>query len=172
MDTKLKESEQRFATTLKCIGEAVIAADSDRIITFINPVAEALTGWKRVEALGKGLNDVFCTIDEGLDHFGNTETPAAKALQKSAAVILENRVLISKDGRQVPIDLNASPIRDDKGNSGGVVLVFRDVSDRRRTEAQIREQAALLDKAQDAIVVGDLEGKILFWNKSSEHIYG
>jgi PAS domain S-box-containing protein len=170
MEKKLKESEQWFATTLKCIGEAVIATNRERLITFMNPVAEMLTGWKLNEALGKNLMEVFKIVDDSRKNLD--ETPITRSFKRNASISTINHTLISKNGTERAIDANASPIRDDKGNIAGVVMVFRDITERRRVEEQLREQAALLNKAQDAIIVRDMEDRIVFWNKSAEDLYG
>jgi PAS domain S-box-containing protein len=170
MERRLKESEQWFATTLRCIGDAVIATNKERLITFMNSVAETLTGWKQEEALGKYLMEVFNIMDER-SHPLN-ETPVTRSFRQNSSVSSINHTLRAKDGTERSIDTNAAPIRDDKGNIAGVVMVFRDITERRRVEEQLREQAALLDKAQDAILVRDLEDRIVYWNKSAEYLYG
>ncbi len=144
MERKLKESEQWLATTLKSISEAVIATDTQGCIKFMNPVAEALTGWKQAEALGRDASEVFKIIN------GKTrapsESPIMKVLQEGAVIELgDNNLLIARDGTEILIDNSAAPIRDDKGLTNGVVLVFRDVTERRQAEEELRQYA---DKLQ------------------------
>lgn len=137
MESKLKESQRWFATTLKSIGDAVIATDKKGVVTFMNPVAEALTEWKQEEALGKNLTEVFNIINE--ESLNPAEDPATKVLQKETIVGMSNHILIARKGKETPIEDNASPLRDDKGEITGVVLIFRDISQRKQTEAALRE---------------------------------
>ena len=130
IERKLKESEQWLATTLKSIGDAVISTDKKGFITFMNPVAEALTGWKQQDALGKDLTEVFNIIDEETRTL--TENPATKVIRQGVAIGLATHTLIAKDGTEKPIEDSAAPIRDDKGDITGTVLVFRDITERKR----------------------------------------
>jgi PAS domain S-box-containing protein len=124
-------SRQWFATTLASIGDAVIATDTKGFITFINPVAQTLTGWKQEEANGKLLKEVFKIINEQTRE--PVEDPVAKAIREGTVVGLANHtVLIAKDGRETPIDDSAAPIKNQRGELTGVVLIFRDVTERRK----------------------------------------
>src|SRR5262245_12027522 len=126
-------SERRYAVTLSSIGDGVIATDNQARVSFLNPVAEALTGWRLADAIGRPLTEVFRTINEQTRQ--PAEDPAAKVLRLATIVGLANRtVLLARDGREVPIDDCGAPILDDRGGIQGVVLVFRDVSQRRRAE--------------------------------------
>ncbi len=138
MERKLKESEKRFATTLKSIGDAVIATDRNGLITFMNPVAEKLLGWKLEEVLDKKLTEVFKIIN--MYSRKPAENPVTKVLLEGFTVGLANHtLLISKNGEEIPIDDSAAPIKDDKEDIIGVVLVFRDVTDRIRAELSLRQ---------------------------------
>ena len=136
MENKLKESERSLSTILQSIGDAVIATDKKESIAFINPVAEALTGWNKEDALGRGVTEVFNIIDEKTRKF--VKNPATKALKENSALGLESHTLIAKQGREISIYDNVAPIRDDKGNVTGVVLVFRDITDHKRAEEELR----------------------------------
>jgi PAS domain S-box-containing protein len=126
-------NERRYAVTLASIGDAVIAADVRARVTFLNPAAEALTGWTPADAAGRPLTEVFRIINERTRQ--PAEDPAAKVLRTGAVVGLANHTaLISRDGRETPIDDCGAPIVDDKGDVAGVVLVFRDVTQRRRAD--------------------------------------
>jgi two-component system cell cycle sensor histidine kinase/response regulator CckA len=152
MERKLKESEQWLSTTLKSIGDAVIATDANGFVSFMNPVAEVLTGWNQQDAAGKPLSEVFNIINEETGK--QTEDPATRVLRKGFVVGLANHtVLIAKDGMKRPIDDSGSPIKDDKGNIIGVVLVFRDITEKRRLEQE-------LIKADKLESVGILAGGI------------
>ncbi|HBB32251.1 MAG TPA: hybrid sensor histidine kinase/response regulator [Cyanobacteria bacterium UBA8803] len=134
MEQQLQQREQWLATTLKSIGDAVIATDPQQLITFMNPVAEALLGCQQAEVLGHDLSDVFHTIHENAREA--IENPVALVLQKGMSVPLENQtLLITKDGREIPIDNTAAPIKNDTGNILGAVLVFHDVTEQRRIKA-------------------------------------
>jgi len=149
MEMELKESKEWLDATLKSIGDAVIATDTKGYVTFMNPVAEALTGWKQEDAVGKDLTEVFSIIDEGTRN--PTENPATKALQKGVIICLADHptVLIAKDGKEIPIDDSAAPIRDDKGDITGAVLVFRDITERKWAEEVIRKQLRELKRLEE-----------------------
>jgi PAS domain S-box-containing protein len=138
MEKMLKESERWFATTLKSIGDAVIATDIDGVITFMNPVAEDLTGWKMEEASSRNLTDIFRIIN--METRLPVENPVLKVLLKGMTVGLANHtVLIARNGTEVPIDDSAAPIKDDKGNMIGAILVFRDITEREKAEKELRK---------------------------------
>jgi PAS domain S-box-containing protein len=134
----LRESEAWLSTTLNAIGDAVIATDRDGHVTFANPVAEGLTGWGREEALGEPLTDVFNIVNEETGE--QVEDPVARVLREGVVVGLGNHTaLIAKDGTRRPIDDSGAPIRDADGNPIGAVLVFHDVTEKRRAEKELRE---------------------------------
>jgi len=153
MQRKLKESEQWLATTLKSIGDAVIATDTGKLITFMNPVAEALTGWKQEEAIGKPLKNVFKVINGKTGK--QADDPVAKVLREGVIVGLANHtVLIAKDGTKRSVDDSGAPIIDDKGKIIGVVLVFRDITERKITVEQLRASEEINRSVVDNINVG------------------
>jgi len=136
MERKLKESERWLATTLRSIGDGVIATDEKGLVTFMNPVAGALTGWKWEDALGKDFTEVFNIVNEQTR--ARPESLVTRVIREGVVVGLANHsMLIAKDGREIPIDDSAAPIRDDKGNITGVVLVFRDITERKWAEQQV-----------------------------------
>lgn len=135
-ERKLHDSERRYATTLKSIGDAVIATDPSGCVTFLNGVAETLTGWSREDAIGKPLVDIFHIVNETTRQIA--VNPVEKVLREGVSVGLANHtVLLSRDGRETPIDDCASPIFDDTGKLTGTVLVFHDVTEQRRKEKEI-----------------------------------
>ncbi len=145
MEKKLRESERWLATTLRSIGDAAIATDNNARITFMNPVAERLTGWKEKEALAKPLTEVFRIINR--DTRQPVENPTTRVFREGITVGLANHtMLIARDGREIPIDDSAAPIKDDPGNIIGVILVFRDVTEREKVEAQRQELTAELER--------------------------
>ena len=138
MERKLRESELWLATTLKSIGDGVITTDSRERVTFMNRVAEALTGWKQEDAVGKELTQVLTILHK--ETRASAKNPVTKALQEGQVVELAmDTVLVSSDGEEIPIADTAAPIVDDKGNLAGAVLVFRDITEHRRVEESLRE---------------------------------
>jgi PAS domain S-box-containing protein len=145
MDKKLKESEQWLATTLKSIGDAVIATDRNGRVAFMNPVAENLTGWGQGESLGKDLSEIFNVIDE--KSRTHIESPSVKVLRSRSAIRLPyNTQLIARDGVETPIDDSAAPILDAKGTIQGAVIAFRDITERHVAEEVLRQHAQYLIK--------------------------
>lgn len=131
-----EDSNAWFSTILQSIGDAVIATDAQGDVVFMNPVAESLTGWKQEEALGKPLAEVFRIVNDQTHE--PVEDPVTKVIRAGTVVGLANHtLLITKNGTEIAIDDSGAPIRDDKGNVMGVVLVFHDVTKRRRTERRL-----------------------------------
>ena len=128
----LHAERERFRTTLTSIGDAVVVTDAQGRITLLNPVAQALTGWG-AEALGQPLDTVFRIVNETTRE--TMENPVSKVLRLGTIVGLANHtVLIAKDDSELSIDDSGAPIRDTRGRIVGVVLVFRDITDRRGSE--------------------------------------
>jgi PAS domain S-box-containing protein len=139
IEQRLKDSERWLATTLKSIGDGVVATDRDGRIKFMNPVAETLTGWKESEALGKSLIEVFRLASA--DTRQMLENPAIRVLREGTVVGQSaNALLLSRDGRETPVYDSAAPIRDDNGNVAGVVLIFSDITERKRSEEALRRK--------------------------------
>jgi PAS domain S-box-containing protein len=138
----LRQSEERWSTTLHSIGDAVIATDANGRIMFINEVAEKLTGWPLSEAQGRDLEEVFNIINEVTRI--KPESPVAKAIRLGQVVGLANHTaLIRRDGTELPIEDSGAPIRDKDGQVTGVVLVFHDISEKRRAEKALRDSERL-----------------------------
>ena len=170
-EASLHESERRWATTLASIGDAVIATDVEGKITFMNPVAEELTGWVSKDAAAKPVPEVFNIINEQTRR--EVENPVAKVLREGMIVGLANHTILArKDGTEVPIDDSGAPIRDGDGKTIGVVLVFRDITERKRTEEEKTRFAAIVESSDDAIIGKDLHGIIVSWNKGADKTYG
>ncbi|HKI38309.1 MAG TPA: PAS domain S-box protein [Gemmataceae bacterium] len=130
--------------TLASIGDAVITTDSNGGVTFLNPVAQSLTGWTLEGAAGQPLDSVFRIINE--ESRQPVESPTVRALREGVVVGLANHsLLIAKDGTERPIDESAAPIRNEQGEVAGVVLVFRDTSERRRHEQQVQDALTYAD---------------------------
>jgi PAS domain S-box-containing protein len=145
-ETELRKQSEWLRVTLSSIGDAVVSTDAEGRITFMNGVAESLTGWPQEEALGRPLPEVFNIINEQSRQA--VGSPALRALQEGTIVGPANHaILIARDGMEWPIDDSAAPIRNEQGEVAGVVLVFRDISERKQSEA---ERERLLASAQAA----------------------
>jgi PAS domain S-box-containing protein len=166
-----RTSREQLLTTLRSIGDGVIATDPQGRVTFMNEVAQGLTGWKFTEAEGKELPEVFSIVNE--ETRAVVESPAARVLREGVVVGLANHtVLIAKDGREISIDDSGAPIRDGEGNLVGVVLVFRSIAERRQAEEVRRRLASIVESSDDAVIGKTLDGIITSWNASAERLYG
>ncbi|MFC5862591.1 PAS domain-containing protein [Acidicapsa dinghuensis] len=133
-----------LSTTLRSIGDAVIVCDQDGKITLLNPTAEELTGWSSLEAVGEHLDAVFPIVNETSRK--KVESPVAKVLRTGQIVGLANHtVLIRRDGSEIAIDDSGAPIRGEKDGIAGVVLVFRDIAERRKAERELALRNAELE---------------------------
>ncbi|HXO22605.1 MAG TPA: PAS domain S-box protein [Thermoanaerobaculia bacterium] len=170
-ERELAAERERLRITLASIGDAVISTDALGRVTYLNGVAEALTGWTQAEAAGKPLPEVFHIINEYSRE--PAENPALHALREGMVVGLANHtVLIARDGAEWPIDDSAAPMLDESGAPVGVVLVFRDVTARRRAEEAQARLAAIVESSQDAIVSKNLDGVVRTWNAGAERLFG
>lgn len=135
----LCSTQEWFSTTLRSIGDAVIATDEKACVKLMNPVAESVTGWNEKDAIEKPLKDVFNIFNEETGK--QAEVPIERIIREGIVVGLANHtLLIAKDGTKRSIDDSGAPIRDDKGNIIGTILVFRDVTEKRQMERDINER--------------------------------
>ena len=142
MERALAAERERLAVTLSSIGDGVIATDAEGKVTLLNKLAENLTGWSQEKAVGKPLNQVFCTINEKSRR--PCENPVEKVLEIGKFFnIADNTVLIARDGTEKAIADSAAPILDRHGKIVGVVLVFRDVTEKRQLEQELQKTAKL-----------------------------
>ncbi|WZP00419.1 response regulator [Isosphaeraceae bacterium EP7] len=175
-ERQARDQEELFRVTLSSIGDAVISTDNQGRIRFLNPVAASLCGWDAAEAVGRPLIEVFDIVDEtsgepALD-------PVARVLRDGRVTGLVNHtILISRDGTQRPIEDSASPIRGDDGTPLGVVLVFRDITERRKADADVRSARERLRLTMEsvreyAIFTMDMAGVVDSWNTGAELVFG
>ncbi len=169
-EEELRRNREWLKVTLRSIGDAVIATDASGIITFLNPVAATLTGWPIREALGQPVQSVFRIVDEQSGR--PAENIVERVLREGFIVNLANHTaLISRDGREVPVEDSAAPIKDGAGNIIGVVLVFHDVTEKRRTQKALRESETkyrtLFENMAEEVhfwqLVRDEAGRIKTW---------
>jgi PAS domain S-box-containing protein len=159
---ELQQQREWFEVTLASIRDAVITADTQARVTFLNPVAEVMTGWKSAEARGKPLLEVFCIINE--DTRERVENPIEKVLATGQIVALANHTaLVARDGQEIGIEDRAAPIRDSSGAIVGAVMVFHDVSRRRTADRALRANeerlSAMFTQAAVGIALAELSGR-------------
>ncbi|RJQ56038.1 MAG: PAS domain S-box protein [Desulfobacteraceae bacterium] len=171
----LRDQREWLRVTLSSIGDAVIAADTGGRVTFINPVAQALTAWPIEEAMAHPIRNVFRIVNE------TTREPAEDVVERVLSAgnvvnLANHTALLTRDGREIPIEDSAAPIRDGAGNLIGVVLVFHDVTEKRRAQAALSESAEKLrivsDFTYDWEYWRSQDNRFLYVSPSCERITG
>ncbi len=157
LEAEASQLAGRLRTTLESISDPFFTVDREWLVTFMNPNAEVLFGVSQAEAVGRLCWEVIPTAEAG-----SIGVNLRRAADIHQTVLFEAGVV--DDGRWFAVSAYPS--------SEGVAVHFRDVTDRRKAGERLLEQATLLDQAQDAILVRDLDHRILYWNKSAERIYG
>jgi PAS domain S-box-containing protein len=175
LQSRLKSARDVNAITLQSIGDAVIITDSSGCIEKMNFVAEQLTGWTTAEVRGKDLAEVFRIINQ--ESRETVENPVKKVLKDGNVVGLANHtLLITREGKEIPIDDSGAPIKDEKGRVYGVVLVFRDVSEKKESQRKLLERdkqyKILTETASDSIISIDENSRIVFANRTTEKLFG
>jgi PAS domain S-box-containing protein len=148
---ELQRQKELLSVTLSSIGDCVLVTDNEGRITFMNPVAEEVTGWKWSDAIGRPTTEVFRILNEHTR--APVESPVDKVIREGVIVGLANHtLLIRKDGSEIPIDDSGAPIRDGQGGIRGIVLVFRDFTQQKRAEQEVlaaKDAAETANKAKD-----------------------
>ena len=171
LENALTKEKELLATTLASIGDAVIVTDAQGHVTSVNAEAERLLGWKNSEVVQRRIDDVFRIVDERSRQ--PAENPVNRALREGAVVGLANHtILIARDGREIPIDDSAAPIRQGDGPVLGVALVFRDVTEQRAAQRVQARLAAIVEFSGDAIITKNLDSIIQTWNVGAERLFG
>ena len=172
---RAEEERERVARLMQLLlesaGEGILGMDVEGRCTFINRAGAKMLGYQAEELLGRNMHDLVHHHRKDGSVYPAEECPIIRAFQKSAHCSVDTEVFWRADGSLFPVEYSSCPILED-GATTGAVVTFSDITERRRAEEQIAEQAALLNKARDAIVVRDIDGKILFWNKGAEFVYG
>ncbi|HVK55152.1 MAG TPA: response regulator [Burkholderiales bacterium] len=140
MEVRLREQKQWLTSMLRSVADGVVATDADQKITFLNPVAEKLTGWSEDGALGRGVVDVLTIVERE-----NGQLPEA-AYEQMASLSKSKALLIGRSGKTIPIEHAAAPVMDPKGGVLGQVTTFRDITEQRKSEEAIRRLNAELEK--------------------------
>ena len=172
----LAKSEKWFSTTLGSIGDAVIATDMNGAVTFMNSVAQSLTGWSHAEATGKSMDLVFDIVNKETRR--PVENPVKKVFREGKVVgLADHTLLLSRGGKEFDIEDSAAPILTDAGERFGVVLVFRDITERKWAEETLRQTQEryhlLFDSIPHPVWVYDLKTlAILDVNQSAVRNYG
>jgi PAS domain S-box-containing protein len=172
----LQVSEEKLAVTLNSIGDAVIATDAEARVTLLNPLAEQLTGWTQVEAIGRPVDEIFNIINK------ETRQPATIPVMETLAHgkiqgLANHTVLIARDGNECDIADSCAPIRDRDGRVIGAVLVFRDVTKEYAAQQALSDSAALIQTVLNTVVDGIITlhargGIIETVNPAAEQMFG
>ena len=175
IDYKVKKLDEWFATTVKSLSEGVLATDLTGAITFINPTAEGLTGWKQADALGKQVGEVVRL------HYENSDTPAKDLTISDIAngmlsKLNEPLAIVARDGRKLFVEINTVPIQDELGNIGRMALVFQDITERKQIEEALRQSEArfqaFIDNSPALSWLIDAEGVLHYVNKAFASMVG
>jgi PAS domain S-box-containing protein len=170
-EAREREQSEKLRVTLASIGDAVITTDAQCLVTFMNRAAESLTGWKQEDAYARPLTDIFNVVNEQTRQ--SAENPALRAMREDQVVSLANHTaLIARDGTERPIADSGAPIKDREGRTIGAVLVFHDITERKRAEEARAYLAAIVEHSRDPVVSKSTVGIVTSWNSAAEALFG
>jgi PAS domain S-box-containing protein len=176
--TRSKEAQEQLRralefdqTVMLSMGEGLYTVDSEGQATFMNPAAERMLGWTTDEILGRRIHDVIHHTRPDGTPFPAEECAGLQVLRDGKTVSEHQDSFIRKDGTFFDVVYSSSPLRSEDWISG-LVVVFRDITERKRAEEEIRFQARLLDAVDQAVIATDLRGTVIFWNAFAEKLYG
>lgn len=152
MEGYLKKREEFLSTTLKSISDAVITTDVDARITFINPIAEVITGWGQEEALGKHIDQLYRIIDEKTGN--QIENPVIPVLAHGKKETIENHLLMTKQNRRISIASDISPIKNEKGKIIGSAIILRDNTEKKKIQEELIKAQRLASLSHIAGSIG------------------
>jgi PAS domain S-box-containing protein len=175
LERKIKETLTWYGTILQNIEEAVISTDASGAVIFMNTAAERLTGWKMNDVLGKNVLNVFQSTEKS--EYLHWMNPVDQILKNKISTVLKHQaILISRDRTEIPIDESVSPMKDELGNTVGVVIVCKDVSDRTQDQDTLKTSQeyaqSILESSLDMVVAVDLERHIVEFNRAAERTFG
>ncbi|HZZ57335.1 MAG TPA: PAS domain S-box protein [Opitutaceae bacterium] len=165
-EAALADAQRQQDLILRSMGEGIHGLDAGGRVIFENPAAAAMFGRP---AAGPGVSRHHHADNPGL---AAAACPICLTLRDGVTRRVEEGVFFRPDGTAFPVEYVCSPLRDEREAITGAVVCFRDIAERRRAEEKLREQADLLDAAYEAILVKDMGGRIVYWNKGAERTYG
>jgi PAS domain S-box-containing protein len=170
-----RADRERLSTTLASIADAVITTNTEGRVSSLNPAAERLTGWGAAEAIGQPLGAVFRLVEHAADETADI-TLAALVQGSEALLPVDRKVLVARDEAARWIEHNDAPIKDEQGTVSGIVIVFRDITERRRAEAARRESerrfARFMQHLPGLAWIKDAEGRYIYANDEAERVFG
>ncbi|HEV7682135.1 MAG TPA: PAS domain S-box protein [Pyrinomonadaceae bacterium] len=176
--TESKEARERLQraldfdeTVMSSMGEGLYTVDTDGFLTFMNPAAQRIFGWSLDEIIGRHMHDVTHHTHPDGRPFPREECAGLKVLREGKAVTDHQDFFIRKDGTFIDVVYSSSALRS-ADKLTGLVVVFRDITERKRAEEEIRFQARLLDAVEQGVIATDVNGIVIFWNSFAEKLYG
>ena len=176
--TQSKEAQERLQraldfdeTVMSGMGEGLYTVDTEGRLTFMNPAAQRILGWTLDELLGRCMHNVTHHSRPDGTPFPQEECAGLQVLREGKTLTEYHDVFIRKDGTFFDVVYSSSALRSGDKITG-LVVVFRDVTERKRAEQEIRFQARLLDAVEQAVIATDVDGTIIFWNSFAETLYG
>lgn len=171
----LKKNRALLVTTMNSIGDALVATDSTSRITFMNPIAEKMTGWQESDAVGKELSRVVIATSEKTGD--KLDLPVAQVLKNNIEKEIPANILVAnREGVTTPIAGHAVPVWDDAAKVTGVAVVFRDISEKRGAREAIRtseaHKEAIIESALECVIMMDSTGKVIEFNAAAEQTFG